>query len=661
MPVLIVYPNAGTGSNTSDARVYRQGVNEAFATIRNGNGTDVDSSVTTTVCAQIQCSSTLNQFSTISRGVFSFDTSLLGSSATVASAILSFYGNSKANSLSAGIPELLVAGVSMGNPAVPAASDYQAVARTRFATGISYSDLNLSGYNDFNLNSFGLANINATGISQFSTQWDWDLDNSFGGTWTVGLSQVYVFIEFADQGGTTNDPKLVINYTLPNTVTNPPTPPNTATKVQKRFYYKVYDSAQRYITTWVSDVISDPSFRSVINGGAAELSVKLARPFDSFGEGFDVSLQNRIELWVADSDNLGNNPNTGTLWDNARWDQDLWDTPIYSFRKLFAGFISGYAPVLEDEDQYVDITILGYTAETSYRILKNSSGNTTITYTSQDPGAIMQDVIDKYRADGGTNLNYIGNSIQTVGVTATYTFQFNTIKECFDKILEFCPAGWFYYIDPAGTVFLRQASISADHVLTIGKEISLLKADKRIENLVNQVFVVGGGNPNLFNIYTRNGSVQTYGKFERKIQDGSVTDNTTADLIAKARLDQFQTPETRTVLRISDNQGENSEIGTNIEDFSIGDTIQIKNLNYGVSSFSYWDQAIWDTSVWDSTLQFSTASVLTIVSLQYFPDYIEVEASSRLPEIARRIEQVNKTLSTQVQQNVPTAPTVRSV
>jgi hypothetical protein len=455
--------------------------------------------------------------------------------------------------------------------------------------------------------------------------------------------------------------------TLPQWVTgfiNPPTTVSAisiAQRIEKRFYYKVYDSSQRYLTTWTKDVISDPNYRSTINGGSGQLMVRLARPFDNFGESSDVALRNKIELWVADADNVANNAASNTMWDVDMWDVGLWDSVVRSFIKMYSGYISAYAPVIDNEEQYVDVTVLGYVTETAMRILKDSSGNTTVTYTSQDPGAIMTDVIDKYRADGGVNLNYVGSSIQTVGVSATYTFKFNTIKECFDKILELCPAGWYYYIDANGTVYLQQSSDTADHVLTVGKEIIYMQPTKRIENIINQVYIIGGGGTPLFNTYKRDGSITSYGKFEFKIQDGSVTDNTTADLIAKAKLDQFETPETRTILRIADNNGEDSNLGTNIESFKVGDTIQIKNLNYGVTSSTLWNQGTWDTDVWDATLRFSTASVLTIVSIQYQPDYIEIEASTRLPEIARRIEQVNTTLNTSLQQNLPTNPTVRVV
>lgn len=432
--------------------------------------------------------------------------------------------------------------------------------------------------------------------------------------------------------------------------------------IVKRYYYKIYSPNQVYITTWVNDVISDPTFRQVINGGAGELIIKLARPYDNFGEGSDVALQNRVELWVADQDNTTNNTAAVASWDSAVWDTDLWDGSIRSFIKLYAGLLQDYAPVLDGDSQYIEVTVLGFVTEASYRILKDSSGNTQVAYNSYDPGTIMMNVIDKYRADGGINISYGSNTINLTGTVVSYTFNHNTLKECFDKIVELCPNNWYWYIDANGVVYLKQGTTTqANHVVTIGKDIGYLKTIKRSENMSNQVFVVGGGSPNLFLQYGRSASISAYGKFERKIQDGRVTDASTADVMAKRELDRNDTPETRSIIRIIDNNGEDSGQGANIESFNIGDTIQIKNLKYGSAGRTYWDIGKWDIDVWDATLAYSTADISIIQAITYYPDYIEVEASSRLPEVAKRIEDINRNLDVQIQDSLPASPTIRSV
>jgi hypothetical protein len=216
-------------------------------------------------------------------------------------------------------------------------------------------------------------------------------------------------------------------------------------------------------------------------------------------------------------------------------------------------------------------------------------------------------------------------------------------------------------MDANGIVYMKSASETADHTLTIGKDIGYMRSNKRLENLANTVYVVGGGNPNLFNKYERASSINTYGKFERKIQDGRVTVDGTSDIMAKRVLDRNDNPETRTVIRVIDNNGENEYQGQNIESYQVGDTIQIKNLNYGSNGPSKWDISKFDINVWDYPIQYSTADVLVIVSIMYYPRFIEIEAASRLPEVPKRIEDIARNLDTQFQNNLPTSPTSRTI
>lgn len=430
--------------------------------------------------------------------------------------------------------------------------------------------------------------------------------------------------------------------------------------IAKRYYYKVYTAQGAYIKTWSTDVISYPTFRTVLNGGAGELEVKLARRYNNFGEGNDVTLMNKVELWVMDADNIPNNRGT-VNYDVSLFDVDYWDNPIFSFRKIYTGYISAYSPMVDDETQYIRITLLGYVTEASYKIVKDPSGNTQFTLTAKDPATALQTIIDYYRADGNANLNYTGATIQPVGSSITYTFNEMTLQECINKIVEMTPYNYFWFIDPNGLINLKHISADADHKLVIGKDISYLESNRRAENIANVIYIIGGGSPTLYNKYSRTASISAYGKFERKLQDGNVTDNATADIMAKRYLDRFQDPETRAVIRIVDNNGNGRKQGLDIESFQVGDTIQIKNLNYGAKGLTLWDSAVFDTDVYDQTFQFTLASVLTIVSLTYYMSYIEIEVSSRLPEVTKRVEDVSKLTDQVFQEGIPVTPAIRTV
>ena len=400
--------------------------------------------------------------------------------------------------------------------------------------------------------------------------------------------------------------------------------------VKKSFYYKIYDIDGVFVTVWSEDVISLPKFRTVINGGPGQLVVELARKFDDFGEGVDVELNNRVELYVIDIDNPD-----GLL--------------------LYTGFISGYRPVVFKAHETIQITIWGFNHELARMILRDSDGNTTLTFNSFDPSNILKDVINKYREQGGT-LNFNDNSIDLTNTVASYTFNANTIKECFDKVIELCPDGWYFRIDPDGLVHLHPKLDTSQNDLDVGLEVEKLETHRRMEDIVNRVIFIGGGNPALFRIFENTGSQNTWGLREIKKVDQRVTVTATAELISNRIIEAKKDPEIRSIFKIIDNNGFESAQGFDIESIKVGQTLQVKNLKQGVKSTTLWDQGVWGVDVWDQTITASAADILQIISVKYDPDFVIVEASSRLPQISKRIEDVNRNLEVSQSVNNPSAP-----
>jgi len=137
----------------------------------------------------------------------------LPSGITITNGVLSFYGTAKQDQNGATPACAVVSSNPTSNTAL-ANSDF-ALAKfgtTRFATDLTYANFTVGAYNDFTLNASGIANI-VDGITKFGTMSDKDLDNvvpTRGGndSWTeMGVYN-------ADQTGTTQDPKLVIEYTI---------------------------------------------------------------------------------------------------------------------------------------------------------------------------------------------------------------------------------------------------------------------------------------------------------------------------------------------------------------------------------------------------------------------------------------------------------------
>lgn len=397
----------------------------------------------------------------------------------------------------------------------------------------------------------------------------------------------------------------------------------------KQYLYRVF-SAGVYKGTWTKEVLSEPTFKTTINGGVGELKVSLGRKFDDFGEGVDVALNNKVELWCVDQESIN-----GTL--------------------LYAGYISGYEPVIDGVKETIEVTVLGYIAELQRMILRDTSGNTTLAYNSYDPSAILKDVIDKYRALGGT-INYSASSVALTNTVVSYTFNANTIKECLDKIIQLCPVGWYWRVAPDNTIYLQPTDLTtANHNLFLGLQIEKLKTFRRIENIVNRVLFVGGGDPALFRKYENTSSQDAYGLYEVKIVDQRVTVVATAATISTTEIDTKSSPEIQSTLEVVDSNGPGN-FGYDIESVAVGQSIQIGNINVGQKTITLWDQAMWDVDVWDETLATTAASIIQILAVTYHPDSIIIEASSRLPQIAKRIEDVERNLLVTQMVNNPSSP-----
>lgn len=391
-------------------------------------------------------------------------------------------------------------------------------------------------------------------------------------------------------------------------------------------------SIKKIVAIWRNEVISDPSFRNVINGGDGEMVLRLARPFENFGEGVDITLNNIVECYVSDKEVSG--------------------------ELLYRGFISSFTPSLIDEAQVLIVKIRGFGTTLSRHLLKNQAGNTTVQYLSVDPSTIFKDAIERFIDDGG-DLGYSVGEIENTATVVSYTFNTNTYREVLDKIIELSPAGWFWRINPNGTIDFKIKSSNVQHQLSTQKDVSMLEPEKNMEDVVNEVFFIGGdtgGGENLFLKTSDATSIDNYSKRILKIVDGRVTLQATAQTISDKILSEKSQPERRTIARIIDSNG-TGDNGYDIESIKVGDTIQFSELTGAIPTPTLWDYDIWDTDVWDNTKVSDPRDIMQIVSLTYSPDFLEVEATTRLPEISKRIEDINRNFESTTFSNNPSSPT----
>lgn len=211
MPILTVYPDPNPETTSVDGFGRRDPQNESFSTLRNSAGNSSDDSQTANDTVRLVTASGSPNFRDMVRGIYLFDTSALTSSATISAATFSLFGTAKENGLYS-IGLTLVSSSPTSNTAIVNA-DYNIAnfGTTEFATRIAYADFSIVGYNDMALNASGISNISLTGISKFGTRGDADFDNS-APAHPGSIKVASLTANFADQAGTSNDPKLTITY-----------------------------------------------------------------------------------------------------------------------------------------------------------------------------------------------------------------------------------------------------------------------------------------------------------------------------------------------------------------------------------------------------------------------------------------------------------------
>lgn len=210
---LTAQPVAGANS-PCDGITQRGGVDETMGTIRAGAGTLANrTNDATQDIAGYTASATTDQYAELIRGAHNFDTSPIGAGGTISAATESIEGTSKADNLGGGA----TVNIYDFNPAATndlAAADYGNYGSAAYCdTAIAFASWSTTGYNDFAFNATGLAGISKTGITSTGTrEAAHDVANVTPSAWSSGgFSSAGG--RFADTGGTSSDPKLVVTYT----------------------------------------------------------------------------------------------------------------------------------------------------------------------------------------------------------------------------------------------------------------------------------------------------------------------------------------------------------------------------------------------------------------------------------------------------------------
>lgn len=202
-PVLLlasstVYSSAGDG-HAKDLN------NSSWADARGGPGNSTDSETLT--LTRKNADGTYN----CGRGFFPFDTSSIGTGASVDTATLNIYGGPTATSNDDSVSIVLVESTQADINTLDV-GDFDAVTLNNpdeGASRMSASDWSTSGYNQFTLNSTGISWIDVSGNTKLACRDNRDVDN----TAPTGNNKLYCL--YSETAGTSQDPYLDITYTPP--------------------------------------------------------------------------------------------------------------------------------------------------------------------------------------------------------------------------------------------------------------------------------------------------------------------------------------------------------------------------------------------------------------------------------------------------------------
>lgn len=265
------------------------------------------------------------------------------------------------------------------------------------------------------------------------------------------------------------------------------------------------------------------------------------------------------------------------------------------------------------------------------------SGATSIKYLSQDPSNILKDILDKFTAMGGL-LDYATGTVDLTTTAVSYQFNTAMVQEALQKVVELAPEDWYFRVGADDLVYFKPKSSTVDHKFYIGRNIKYYKQEKRLENIVNYIYFKG---KDFFKRYSNTSSEGVYGRYAKKMVDERVTKVATADIMANTILDRMATPEIRITIDVLDSNGNDGK-GYDIESIKVGDTCKIFNAT--TKGENLWDSMMWDVDSWDYDVTNTAGIALQIQKVEYHPDFVRLEISNRQPDIAKRIEDINRNL-----------------
>lgn len=218
---LTVYPDPSPETTTVDGEA-NQNTETTWDAARDGAGDAASDSTSSVNTSQVYKDAS-PRFD-IARGFFLFDTSALGSGATISAAVMSLVLSAKVNNENDGLDYIVTTLTAPASNTAIVAGDYDSIAGLTGAMTAQSNTVDIgtltadsTTYNDLTMNATGRSNVSKTGVTKFGIAEGHDAeDTALSDAGTIENSTRTLM---AEASGTSTDPKLVITYTPGSAVT----------------------------------------------------------------------------------------------------------------------------------------------------------------------------------------------------------------------------------------------------------------------------------------------------------------------------------------------------------------------------------------------------------------------------------------------------------
>lgn len=322
----------------------------------------------------------------------------------------------------------------------------------------------------------------------------------------------------------------------------------------KNIYAKIYDESGNFLETLFD--FTRVNFAASINGGVGSLNLTLARPYDD--QFLNLDFNNNLKIYEASTEH----PN-GVL--------------------VYNGYIADRRSK-SGENEEVEILVVGYWSKLAMDIATDGAANLLITYSSQDTGAMIRDLISKYRTqNSGTPIEAV-TTTEVPNVSNSITLNINgmNFQQAILEAKDNSGVKKFVYLDTDNKLYLRSIDLNTvDHYFMYKRDIQEIQYQESIVEMRNGIYFWNGvesGVDRIMKIYSDSTSIASYGKqFDLK-KDGRYSVEGSAATWADRWLDAFKDPIVTLDLKLFD-KVYNGISKVDITSVKPGDTFKIVEID----------------------------------------------------------------------------------